>query len=74
MSPGPVDTEFFANNNPAGTAIRQSKVDRIARRRIGMPADIANAVDFFMREQSEFVTGQNLFVCGGSCLGSSSFL
>ena len=74
VSPGPVDTEFFAANNPIGSAIRQSKVDRIPRGRIGLPADIANAVGFFMQVESEFVTGQNLFVCGGSSLGSSSFL
>lgn len=74
VSPGPVDTDFFASNNPPGSAIRQSKVDRIPRGRIGRPADIANAVGFFMQAESEFVTGQNLFVCGGASLGSSSFL
>ncbi len=74
VSPGPVDTEFFAANNPIGSVIRQSKVDRIPRGRIGLPADVANAVGFFMQAESEFVTGQNLFVCGGSSLGSSSFL
>ncbi len=74
VSPGPVDTEFFAANNPSGSALRQSKVDRIPRGRIGLPADVANAVGFFMQAESEFVTGQNLYVCGGSSLGSSSFL
>ena len=74
ISPGPVDTEFFAANNPSGSAIRQSKVDRIPRGRIGLPSDISNAVGFFMLAESEFVTGQNLYVCGGSSLGSSSFL
>ena len=74
VSPGPVDTEFFAANNPSGSAIRQSKVDRIPRQRIGLPADIANAVGFFMQEESEFITGQNLYICGGSSLGSASFL
>lgn len=74
VSPGPVDTEFFAANNPIGSAIRQSKIDRTPRGRIGLPADIANAVGFFMQAESEFITGQNLYVCGGSSLGSSSFL
>lgn len=74
VSPGPVDTELFAANNPRGSAIRQSKVDRIPRGRIGLPSDIANAVGFFMLDESEFVTGQNLYVCGGSSLGSSSLL
>ncbi len=33
--------------------------------RIGMPLDIAKAVLFFAGDQSEFVTGQTLFVDGG---------
>jgi len=33
--------------------------------RIGMPLDIARAVLFFATDQSEFVTGQTLFVDGG---------
>jgi len=33
--------------------------------RIGMPIDIARAVLFFAGDQSEFVTGQTLFVDGG---------
>lgn len=34
-------------------------------RRIGMPLDIAKAVLFFTGDQSEFVTGQTLFIDGG---------
>ncbi len=34
-------------------------------RRIGLPIDIARAVVFFAGEQSDFVTGQTLFVDGG---------
>jgi NAD(P)-dependent dehydrogenase (short-subunit alcohol dehydrogenase family) len=33
--------------------------------RIGLPIDIANAVLFFASEQSNFVTGQTLYVDGG---------
>ncbi len=33
--------------------------------RIGMPLDVARAVLFFASDQSEFVTGQTLFVDGG---------
>ena len=49
VSPGPVDTDFFASNNPPSSAIRQSKVDRIPRGRTGRPADVANAIGFFMQ-------------------------
>ncbi|MEY4267368.1 MAG: hypothetical protein RIS90_1903 [Pseudomonadota bacterium] len=74
VSPGPVDTDLFAANNPVGSSVRQSKIDRTPRGRIGQPPDIANAVAFFMQGESDFVTGQNLFVCGGSSLGSGGFL
>lgn len=34
-------------------------------KRLGTPADIANAVKFFAAESSKYMTGQTLFVCGG---------
>ncbi len=34
-------------------------------RRMGTPADIANAVGFLAGNSSKYVTGQTLFVCGG---------
>jgi NAD(P)-dependent dehydrogenase (short-subunit alcohol dehydrogenase family) len=74
VAPGPVDTELFARNNPPGSAVREKKLARIPAARIGRPEDIANAVAFFMAAESEFVTGQCLYVCGGSSLGSGSFL
>jgi 3-oxoacyl-[acyl-carrier protein] reductase len=33
--------------------------------RVGDPADIANAVSFFVSESSSFVNGQVLYVAGG---------
>ena len=74
VAPGPVDTDLFALNNPPGSPVRQKKVDRIPIGRIGRPEDIANAAAFFMAAETGFVTGQCLYVCGGSSLGSSSFL
>ena len=32
---------------------------------------MANMVDFLMKEESEYVTGQTLFVCGGSSVGNA---
>jgi NAD(P)-dependent dehydrogenase (short-subunit alcohol dehydrogenase family) len=39
-------------------------------RRLGRPADVARAVLFFADPDSGFITGQTLFVCGGSSIGS----
>ena len=71
IAPGPTDTEFFRRNNPMGSPQRESKLNRIAVGRLGEPLDMANAVGFLMQESSTFITGQTLFVCGGSSLGNA---
>ena len=74
VAPGAVDTEFFRDNNPPGSEQRTRKQARIPVGRLGTPADIANAVEFFMRVDSAWVTGQTLHVDGGSSLGASDLL
>ena len=71
VAPGPVDTEFFMGNNPIGSPQRESKLRRIAVGRFGDPSDVANVVGFLMQESSEYVTGQTIFVDGGSSLGNA---
>ena len=70
IAPGPVETELFVKNNPPGSAIRQQKLDKIPLGRFGRPEDVANMVAFLMSEEASFITGQTLYVCGGSSLGS----
>ena len=70
LAPGPVETELFVKNNPPGSAIRQQKLDKIPLGRFGQPEDVANMVAFLMSEEASFITGQTLYVCGGSSLGS----
>jgi len=36
--------------------------------RLGSREDVAHAVEFFLDERSDFVTGQVLYVCGGTSL------
>ena len=71
IAPGPTNTEFFMNNNPIGSPQREAKLKRIAAGRFGEPEDMANMVDFLMKNESEYVTGQTLFVCGGSSVGNA---
>lgn len=73
IAPGPVETDLFVKNNPEGSAVRQSKLDKIPLGRFGKPDDIANMTNFLMSEESAFLTGQTIYVCGGSSLGSVSF-
>jgi len=50
-----IDWEDFKKGAAANTPVR----------RVGQPADIANAIAFFCSEDSGFVTGQTLYVRGG---------
>jgi len=72
IAPGPVDTEFFRSNNPEGSSERERKLQRIPLGRFGDADDIARAVAFFMGEDAGYITGQTLFVDGGSSLASSA--
>ena len=38
--------------------------------RLGRPEDVANSVLFFAARESEFITGQVLYVCGGTSVGT----
>jgi NAD(P)-dependent dehydrogenase (short-subunit alcohol dehydrogenase family) len=39
-------------------------------RRLGVADDVARAVSFFVEPDNGFVTGQVLYVCGGTSVGS----
>jgi 3-oxoacyl-[acyl-carrier protein] reductase len=64
--PGPVATELFNNGHPEGSAKRQTVIDSILVKRVGTPEDIARAVLFLLDRDSGYITGQALFVCGGT--------
>jgi len=61
VGPGPVDTDLIRG-------VPKDKIDHLvsrqAIRRIGTFEDIANVVDFFLRPESNFITGQCLFLGG----------
>lgn len=42
--------------------------ERLPVKRLGRPEDIANTVAFFASDNSKYVTGQTLFVCGGKSM------
>jgi len=71
VAPGPIEeTEMFDDLLPKGSARREALAQAIPVRRIGRPADIARAVRFFVDPAAGFVTGQTLYVCGGTSVGS----
>jgi 3-oxoacyl-[acyl-carrier protein] reductase len=71
VAPGAIATDIFRAVNPAGNPRTQKLLDSIPLARVGTPEDVANAVGFFLSEQSAYVTGQVLYVCGGLSVGSS---
>ncbi|HWP89587.1 MAG TPA: SDR family oxidoreductase [Burkholderiales bacterium] len=64
--PGPVASELFTRGHPLGSTKRQTVIDSILVKRVGTPDDVARAILFFLDRDAGYVTGQALFVCGGT--------
>jgi 3-oxoacyl-[acyl-carrier protein] reductase len=64
--PGPVATEHFNRGHPPGSEQRQTVIDGILVGRVGTPEDVAHAVAFLLERESGYITGQAMFVCGGT--------
>jgi len=70
VAPGPIRTDMYHAIVPAGSEQDQRLAASIPVGRIGEPGDVARAVAFFAAPANSFVTGQTLFVCGGSSVSS----
>jgi 3-oxoacyl-[acyl-carrier protein] reductase len=61
IGPVPIPTDLIRS-------VPQEKLDRLlarqAIRRFGTFEDVANVIDFFLKRESGFITGQNLFLGG----------
>lgn len=71
VAPGPVATELFDQGHPIGGDKRQRVLDSIPVKRLGTPDDVARVVAFLLAAESSYITGQTLFVCGGSSISGS---
>ncbi|MBM7518679.1 SDR family NAD(P)-dependent oxidoreductase [Nocardioides nitrophenolicus] len=63
VCPGPTDTALFASMG--GERLREALAKAIPMRRLGLPADLANAVAFYASDEAAFITGQTVSVSGG---------
>lgn len=71
VAPGPIGgTDMFHGIIPKGDPREQSLAAAIPVKRLGRGDDVARAVMFFSDRDNSFVTGQILYVCGGSSIGS----
>jgi NAD(P)-dependent dehydrogenase (short-subunit alcohol dehydrogenase family) len=71
VAPGPIaETEMFEELIPRDSPKMSTVVRQIPVGRVGVPNDVARAVMFFADQKNSFITGQTLFVCGGTSVGS----
>ena len=70
VAPGPIRTDMYHGIVAAGSEQDQRLAASIPVGRIGDAGDVARAVAFFAAPANGFVTGQTLFVCGGSSVSS----
>jgi 3-oxoacyl-[acyl-carrier protein] reductase len=71
IAPGPIASELFDNGHPVGSAKRQQVVDSIPVKRVGTPDDVARVAAFLLAPDSGYITGQTIFVCGGTSVSGS---
>ena len=71
IAPGPIEaTDVFHDIIPRDSPKLAAIIEAIPLKRLGRPEDVARAVLFFAAPEAGFVTGQTLFVCGGTSVGS----
>jgi 3-oxoacyl-[acyl-carrier protein] reductase len=70
VAPGPVKTANFHGIVPEGSPQVDKVIQAIPVGRLGQPEDVARAVMFFAARDAGFITGQVLYVCGGTSVGT----
>lgn len=71
VAPGPIEaTRVFHDIIPVDSPRLPGIIQSIPVKRLGRPEDVARAILFFAAREAGFVTGQTLFVCGGTSVGS----
>ncbi|CAN5758623.1 SDR family oxidoreductase [soil metagenome] len=70
VAPGPIRTDMFYDVVAQGSDKERALAASVPVKRLGESADVARAVSFFVDPANGFVTGQVLYVCGGTSVGS----
>ncbi len=73
VGPGPIATELFTSANPMDSPRTKAIIEGIPLKRMGQPEDVANLVTFLASDESSFITGQAIFICGGLTVGLAHF-
>lgn len=70
VAPGPIRTDMFYDVVEQGSERERALAAAVPVKRLGVSDDVARAVAFFADPANSFVTGQVLYVCGGTSVGS----
>ena len=70
VAPGPIRTANFHSVIPEGSPQVEKVAQAIPVKRLGESGDVARAILFFADKDAGFVTGQVLYVCGGTSVGT----
>jgi NAD(P)-dependent dehydrogenase (short-subunit alcohol dehydrogenase family) len=70
VAPGPVRTDMFYDVVEKDSDKERRLAAGVPVKRLGESADVSRAVMFFADPANSFVTGQVLYVCGGTSVGS----
>ena len=70
VAPGPIRTDMFYDVVEQGSDKERQLAAAVPVKRLGEASDVARAVSFFADPLSSFITGQVLYVCGGTSIGS----
>ncbi|CAN5508023.1 SDR family oxidoreductase [soil metagenome] len=70
VAPGPIRTDMFYDVVEAGSDKERALAASVPAKRLGDSAAVARAVRSFADLTSSFITGQVLYVCGGTSVGS----
>lgn len=62
ISPGFIESDM---TNSLDESLRENMLEGIATKRFGKAEDISNVVSFLAKEESSYITGQNIIVDGG---------
>ncbi len=70
VAPGPIITEMFHELVPEDSEQQQKIAGSVPVKRLGTAADIGRVVTFLCEDESDFITGQTWYICGGASLGA----
>lgn len=68
IGPGPIYSDLFARLNPPGSPAEQQFLASIPAERFGQPTEVAHAVASLIDPRASYITGQTIYVCGGTSL------